>query len=150
MLKLVHHRGLHWRHVGQAKKLPGFHRRAIDFDIYLHVSSCSILTPQYRRDRRNQARFLCKTVPPGAVNPQICSTKALGRERGRVGERRLAGHHLRQQAACHRAKRQAVVLMAEIEPQPGMTRLIGASTKPWSASSTGWLSTALPWGARCR
>jgi hypothetical protein len=148
--------------------------------------------------RNNRAG--CFVVGPG--------TAPLRPERRRVGERRLAGHHFRQQPAGGGAERQAVVLVAEVEPQPGwrgalpitgsmsgrhgrapihgfastgspngnsarargsarstwigvggasrranstpvvrrMPRFIGASRKPISESSTGWLSTALPRG----
>src|SRR5258708_1358159 len=64
-----------------------------------------LLTPQYHRDQCNQASHLCKATALYAVNRQIGSAEALGRKRSRIGERRLAGHHLRQQPPGHGAER---------------------------------------------
>ena len=45
-------------------------------------------------------------------------TEAIDGKRPRVGKRRRAGHHFRQQPAGDGAKRQSMVLVAEIEPEP--------------------------------
>ena len=50
------------------------------------------------------------------------SVEALGAVGGGVGEGRFAGDHLRQQLAAHRAQGQAVVGVAEVEPQAGVAR----------------------------
>src|SRR5690349_10121620 len=52
----------------------------------------------------------------------IWSTEPFGGKRTWVGKRRLAGHHLREQATGSRTERQAVVLVAEIEPKARVAR----------------------------
>jgi hypothetical protein len=50
------------------------------------------------------------------VNRLVWSTKTFDGKRPDIGKRGLAGHHFGQQAAGGGSERQAVVLVAEIEP----------------------------------
>ena len=81
-------------------------------------------------------------------------TKPLDRERRGIGEWRFAGHHLRQQAARHRPKRQAVMLMAEVEPQAAMAGALpmmgSMSGRHGRAPFHGWASTGSPSGNSAR
>lgn len=51
----------------------------------------------------------------------VCLTEAVYPKGGRVGERRFAHHHFRQQPSGHGAERQAVVVVSEREPQATVT-----------------------------
>ena len=39
LLQLLHHRRLHRLHIRKPEKLPGFERRAVDFNVNLHGCS---------------------------------------------------------------------------------------------------------------
>ena len=58
----------------------------------------------------------------GLIHSHAELTETLGRKRRRIGKRLLSGHHLGQQPAGRGAERQPMVLMTEIEPQPGVPR----------------------------
>src|SRR3954454_2666604 len=77
---------------------------------------------QYRRQSLHDASDLTAIGRSLILIRHIWSTKALDAKRLGVGKRRLAGHHLRQQAAGCGPERQAVVVMPEIEPQSLMAR----------------------------
>ena len=67
LLQFVHHRRLHRLHIRKSEKLPGFERRAIYFDVNLHVRLLTaVLTAlsQYRRDRPRDASDLTGRTRP--------------------------------------------------------------------------------------
>src|SRR6202012_5527525 len=102
-------------HIGKSEKLPGFQRRAIYFNIYLHVHSRLRLDnlEQYRRARPYDA-----SGPAGGyLEPSfgLWSTEARRGIGCRIGERCLAGHHFGQQTAGRGTERQPVMLVPEIE-----------------------------------
>ena len=68
---------------------------------------------QYRHDNPDRAR-----TRPGPRPSQfpVWSTKAFDGKGPGIGKRGLAGHHFGQQATGRGSERQAVVLVAEIEP----------------------------------
>src|SRR4051794_37919191 len=84
---------------------------------------------QYRRERAHgQATFYRKSKRRSGRSVQF-SVKPLHRERLWIGERRLTGHHLGEQAAGGRAQCQAVMLVAEVEPQPVVARRLADHRK---------------------
>src|SRR5215472_8789379 len=71
---------------------------------------------------------ICPSAPSSPLRGQAifvgdqALAEPLDRKRRGIGERRLAGHHFRKQAARHGSQRQPVMLVAEVEPQPRMAR----------------------------
>ena len=58
---------------------------------------------------------------PSERRQRTCLTKAVGGKRTGIGKRSRARHHFRQQPASDRTEREPMMLMAEVEPQSGVT-----------------------------
>ena len=69
---------------------------------------------------RGSSRAGLEYSPLGAASR--APLESLGAERRGIGERLLSCHHLGQQPPGYRAEREAVMLMAEVEPQARMSR----------------------------
>src|SRR5882724_3241094 len=89
---------------------------------FMCTPDCSDSSRQYRREKAPDASGLIGRYGSYPLVRLVWSTKARGGKGRRIGERRFAGHHLGQQPASRRTQRQPVVLVSEIEPEPGMAR----------------------------
>src|SRR6185437_13817580 len=124
----------------------------------LHVWSEAGVLGTLLRAQRKRHDF----VPAVRVHKVHALAEPFDRERARIGERLFARHHFREQASTHRPQRQPVMLVAEIEPQPGMAwrrrarptetacEPSAARTRPGSGSPAhlAW-RTPRPWSGEC-
>jgi len=105
------------------------------FQVYLMAAPDRFLTPvtvsSREAARRKPPDRLC-----GALRLHLAPmvNQNAPRQRPGIGKWRLPGHSFRQQTAGRGAKRQAVVLVSEIEPQPGMPGGLFRSPAAYRAS----------------